>query len=105
MLQILLFSESVVRRQLNNIGALECVSNAGERYRARLAWVHQRLDEQLPGYYEKTCAFLEPYLVLAQELGLIAYNVIVNVKSAIAEKIPLVVSIVSPYKRTPKTTI
>lgn len=85
----------MVRRQLNKIGALECVSKAGERYRARLAWVHQRLDEQLPGYYEKTSAYLEPYLVLAKELGLIAYNIIVNVKNAIADKIPLVVSVVS----------
>lgn len=91
----LLFVESLVRRQLNNTGALEYASKATQHCRAGLTWVHLRLDEQLPGYYEKTSAYLDPYVTLFKELGVILYNVVVNIKNAAVEKYPVIVSAVS----------
>lgn len=82
---------------LKDAGVLEYSNKALDRTSQGLHWAHQRVDEQFPGYYEKSSEFLQPYLQVTKECGLVLSNVFVNLKDVAVEKYPAVVASIESY--------
>ncbi|XP_018331860.1 transmembrane protein 214-A [Agrilus planipennis] len=87
--------QSSTYKGLKNAGAIEYYNKAVEKGRMGLHWVHERLDERFPDYYQQ---HVEPYLVLLNDIGFIVWNAGGNLKqNIINEKIPTLVDHIEFY--------
>lgn len=80
---------------LKESGVLGYTKKAVDRSHEGLQWLHLRIDEQIPGYYEATADYLEVYVQLSKNLAVIGCNIFNDVKDAAIDKYPSVVASVS----------
>lgn len=60
-----------------------------------ISWLDQYIEEKFPGYQEVALEFSEPYLSFAKNVGIVIYNVGINIKETAVEKYPYIVKSVS----------
>lgn len=60
-----------------------------------LNWTKQRIEEYAPGYLDSATGYVEPYVELSRDLGLVLYNLGDTYRQFVIEKYPVVVEFVS----------
>ncbi|XP_031338042.1 transmembrane protein 214-B [Photinus pyralis] len=82
---------------LKDFGVIQYYHKALHRTSDGLYWLHLRVNEQIPGYYETVSEHVAPYGQLAKELSVIVCNLLKNFKDAIIKKYPDVLASIEAY--------
>ncbi|KAF5280404.1 hypothetical protein FQR65_LT03213 [Abscondita terminalis] len=82
---------------LKDYGILQYYHKAIHRSGDGLNWVHVKIDEQIPGYYETVSEYIGPYKKLARELSIVFYNIFDNIRQVAVQKYPVVLASIEEY--------
>ncbi|KAF5281767.1 hypothetical protein FQA39_LY17698 [Lamprigera yunnana] len=80
---------------LKDYGIVEHCYVLANRIKDGLHWLHLKVDEQVPGYYEKVSEQAAPYGQLVKELLIIFCNIFHNTRETILKNYPQVFALVS----------
>lgn len=86
--------EARTRQFLHDLGLCKYARQAVDHIKDGVSAVDKYAQDNYPEYYKKTVEFSQPYLQLTRDMGLVAYNVFVNVQEYAVEKYPVVLETV-----------
>lgn len=93
------WATSKTLKTLQDSGVYEYLNKANNRAIEGGLWVHQRIDNKFPGYFDKIVEVVGPYVQLTRDLILIFWNILNNIKDLMVEKYPHIFKSVCPIKR------
>ncbi|KAK5649111.1 hypothetical protein RI129_004003 [Pyrocoelia pectoralis] len=82
---------------LKDFGVVQYYHKALNRTTDGLHWLHLRMDEQVPGYYDTVSEHVAPYGKLAREFSVICGNLFRNFRELVIKKYPDVLASIEEY--------
>lgn len=85
---VFIFIDSEVFKIVKTSGVSDYTHQVYERAGRGVLFVNNYFENNFPEYYQATALFIEPYITLSKDLGLVLYNFFERIRENIIAKYP-----------------